>query len=109
MLTCSFHGEFLSDRGTCPYCEKEFGEYRQAGKLSPKIPVWTLEIYQRIKLLRQECEEDGCSEEQIRKAIDDYIEVEAKRQKEHTEFEERCKREQRKRLAREKENAYFGV
>ena len=54
-------------------------------------------------------EEDGCSEEQIRKAIDDYIEVEAKRQKEHTEFEERCKREQRKRLAREKENAYFGV
>ena len=108
-MTCEIHGYISTNSSVCPICSNEYNELRKAGKLSPKIPVWTLEIYQRIKLLRQECEEDGCSEEQIRKAIDDYIEVEAKRQKEHTEFEERCKREQRKRLAREKENAYFGV
>lgn len=109
MLTCSFHGEFTSDRGTCPYCEKEFGEYWQAGKLSPKIPVWTLEIYQRIRQLREECEEDGYSEEQIRKAIDDYIEAEGKRQRENAEAREKAIKIYQERAAHAREHAYFGV
>ncbi len=108
-MTCEIHGYISTNSSVCPICSNEYYELRKAGKLSPKIPMWSLGIFQDIKMLRVIAEREGCPEDQIRKAIDEYIEEKGELQRRGIEASERWKKEERERVAREKENAYFGV